>query len=215
MPTDIDFAALLCSRLCHDLISPVGALSNGLEILAEEQDPDVRSQVVSLLEQSAQQTSSKLQFYRLAFGSGGGFGSLLDMREPHRALMALFTQGKVDVAWDVEPRQLDKEAVKLILNLAMLMGEALVRGGTLTVRLRQQTDHVQVEISAEGERFILADNILRAVAGEIADDEIDPRTAPGFLAGQLIKQQRASVAFEVINDQLRLFRGRIPVGDSA
>ncbi|RME62159.1 MAG: histidine phosphotransferase, partial [Alphaproteobacteria bacterium] len=70
----LGFAAILCSRLCHDLVSPVGALVNGIEILAEEDDAQMRAQVLALLEDSARQTANRLQFFRLAFGAGGGFG---------------------------------------------------------------------------------------------------------------------------------------------
>jgi hypothetical protein len=74
MTSQTDLAALLCSRLCHDLLSPVGAMSNGLELLAEEQDPEMRKRCVELLEQSARISSDKLRFFRLAFGAAGGFG---------------------------------------------------------------------------------------------------------------------------------------------
>ena len=74
---DLDFAALLCSRLCHDLVSPVGAINNGLEILEEEKDASMREAVVDLITKSTQQTANKLQFFRLAFGAAGGFTEMI------------------------------------------------------------------------------------------------------------------------------------------
>lgn len=71
--SSLDLASLLCSRLCHDLLSPVGALSNGLELLAEEKDPEMRKRCMELLEQSARTSADKLKFFRLAFGAAGGF----------------------------------------------------------------------------------------------------------------------------------------------
>src|ERR671928_799991 len=86
----LDFAALLCSRLCHDLMSPVGALNNGLELLADEQDPEMREKCLELLAESAHATANKLKFFRLAFGAGGGFGDEIDTREAHASLDGLF-----------------------------------------------------------------------------------------------------------------------------
>src|SRR3546814_4013804 len=77
----VDFASLLCSRLCHDLISPVGSLYNGVELLADESDPEMRARCMELLADSARQTANKLKFFRLAFGAAGGFGDQVDPRE--------------------------------------------------------------------------------------------------------------------------------------
>jgi len=85
-----DFASLLCSRLCHDLLSPVGALNNGLELLADEHDPEMRVRVLELLSESAKASANKLKFFRLAFGAAGGFGETVDTREAQAALEGLF-----------------------------------------------------------------------------------------------------------------------------
>jgi len=85
----LDLASLLCSRLCHDLLSPVGALSNGLELLADDHDPEMRQRYIDLLEQSARASSNKLKFFRLAFGSAGGFGENVSIEEPKELIEAL------------------------------------------------------------------------------------------------------------------------------
>ena len=85
----IDLAAMLCSRLCHDMLSPVGALSNGLELLAMETDPEMRRSVIELLEQSSKTSTNKLKFFRLAFGAAGGFGDRVDVEEPKALIEAL------------------------------------------------------------------------------------------------------------------------------
>ena len=91
----VDFASLLCSRLCHDLMSPVGALNNGIELLADETDPDMREKCTELLSDSARATANKLKFFRLAFGAGGGFGEEIDTAEARAALDGLFrSEGK-------------------------------------------------------------------------------------------------------------------------
>jgi histidine phosphotransferase ChpT len=81
MISQTDLAAMLCSRLCHDMLSPVGALANGLELLAEEQDPEMRARCMELLEQSARISTDKLKFFRLAFGAAGGFGEAIPIDE--------------------------------------------------------------------------------------------------------------------------------------
>jgi histidine phosphotransferase ChpT len=80
----LELASLLCSRLCHDMLSPVGALSNGLELLADEKDPEMRKRCFELLEQSAKISTDKLRFFRLAFGAAGGFGDSVPLPNPRR-----------------------------------------------------------------------------------------------------------------------------------
>ena len=86
----IDLASLMCSRLCHDLMSPVGALNNGIELLADEQDPEMRERCLELLSESARASANKLKFFRLAFGAAGGFADEIDTREAHGALHGLY-----------------------------------------------------------------------------------------------------------------------------
>src|SRR3954463_3785086 len=130
----VDLASLLCSRLCHDLMSPVGALNNGIELLADEQDPDMRDRCMELLSDSARVTANKLKFFRLAFGAAGGFGDAVDSSEARSALEGLFGQdGKVELGWMAADAKLSKSATKLLLNLALIAGDSLVRGGRLDV----------------------------------------------------------------------------------
>lgn len=192
----VGFASLLCSRLCHDLVSPVGALSNGLEILADEQDETVRVQVLDLLEQSARQTANRLQFFRLAFGAAGGFGALVDPREGQKAVEAFFSGSKVALVWNCTVPSLPKSAVKLLLNLALLAGEGLIRGGRLTVDIRSGNGGTQAVIAAAGERFLLSDAARAAMKGEIAEDELEPRTAPAYLAGIVARELGVEIAIE-------------------
>ena len=120
----VDLASLLCSRLCHDLLSPVGALNNGIELLADEQDPDMRDRCLELLADSARTTANKLKFFRLAFGAAGGFGDAIDSSEARAALEGLFaSEGKIELGWMVADARLSKGATKLLLNLALIAGD--------------------------------------------------------------------------------------------
>ena len=141
----LDLASLLCSRLCHDLLSPVGALTNGLELLADERDPDMRQRCFELLEQSARISADKLKFFRLAFGAAGGFGESVPVDEAKAVTEALVGDAKrVELNWALSADRLPKGAVKVLLNFAqmlaaqaggglqyMLSDEALVLGAVL------------------------------------------------------------------------------------
>src|SRR3954465_9059623 len=130
----VDLASLLCSRLCHDLMSPVGALNNGIELLADETAPDMRDKCLELLADSARASANKLKFFRLAFGAAGGFGDSVDTSEAQAALAGVFgPERRIEVGWVVSDGKLPKGAVKLLLNIALLAGDALVRGGRLDV----------------------------------------------------------------------------------
>lgn len=182
---DIEFASLLCSRLCHDLLSPVGALNNGIELLADETDPEMRERCLELLADSARSTAAKLKFFRLAFGAAGGYGSEIDMNEAKAALEGLFGAEKgIELGWMVSESKLPKEAVKLLLNLAMIAGDGLVRGGRLDVGA-EKGECIDIAIRAEGTRMVI-DPVLRdmlAKGGTMST--VEPRTAAAYMAHRL------------------------------
>ncbi len=151
----VDLASLLCSRLCHDLMSPVGALNNGIELLADEDDPEMREKCLELLEDSARASANKLKFFRLAFGAAGGFGEEIDTHEAQVALEGVFgAERRIELGWVVSAEKLSKGAVKLLLNLALLAGDALVRGGRLDVGAESRDGEIELVIRAEGPRIL-------------------------------------------------------------
>ena len=184
----IELASLLCSRLCHDLLSPVGALNNGLELMADEQDPEMRERCLELLAESAKASASKLKFFRLAFGAAGGFGEEIDTREARTALEGLFgAEKKIELGWMVSADKLPKEAVKVLLNLALVAGDALVRGGRLDVGAERAASGTEIVIRAEGPRLLLDPN-LRATLERGAAGTVEPRAAGAWLAHALISE---------------------------
>ena len=183
----VDFASLLCSRLCHDLLSPVGALNNGLELLADETDPAMRQRCMELLTESARTSANKLKFFRLAFGAAGGFGDQVDAREARSAIEGLLADNKrLEVQWLVEAAQLPKPAAKALLNLAMIAGEALVRGGRLAIGAEEENGQVEIVLRAEGPRLILDPDIRRTLTDGQGEDATTPRTAAAFLVHSLV-----------------------------
>jgi histidine phosphotransferase ChpT len=190
----VDFASLLCSRLCHDLLSPVGAMNNGLELLADENDPDMRAQVMTLLADSATSSANKLKFFRLAFGAAGGFDAQIDANEAKVAIEGLFcSSGNISLGWSVTPPTLGKPAIKVLLNLALIAGDALVRGGQLDVGAEVNGNITEMVVKAEGPRVILDPEIRKALLGEVADGDVASRGAAAWLAHQLVKKHGGSI----------------------
>ncbi|MFZ9500803.1 MAG: histidine phosphotransferase family protein [Beijerinckiaceae bacterium] len=116
----LDLAALLCSRVCHDVISPVGAIVNGLEVLEEEKDAEMRAIATDLIRKSARTASAKLQFCRLAFGAAGSAGASIDMGEAGETAMAFVGSEKVKLDWLVPRENRPKQQVKLVLNMLLI-----------------------------------------------------------------------------------------------
>jgi len=207
--SSVSFASLLCSRLCHDLVSPVGALSNGVEILAEEDSASMRDQVVALLDQSARQTSNRLQFFRLAFGSGGQLGAQIDPEQGRKALTALLDGSKVTLDWAAGSSELDKNALKLLLNLALVASEALVRGGNLRVDVLDDGGRTRLEVTAIGDRLSFPDAMRAALEGSAHEDNLDPKTAPAYLAHLLAQELPAELSADPEDARTLKLRARL------
>jgi histidine phosphotransferase ChpT len=129
----LDLAALLCSRVCHDLISPVGAIVNGLEVLDEDKDEETKTFALDLIKKSAHQASAKLQFCRLAFGAAGSAGAQIDVGDAEKVARGLLGDDKITITWNLPRELLPKNRVKLLLNMLLIAVGTIPRGGTLTV----------------------------------------------------------------------------------
>ena len=201
----LDLASLLASRLCHDMLSPVGALSNGLELLAEEKDPEMRKRCFELLEQSAKISADKLKFFRLAFGAAGGFGDLVAVEEPRTLVDALASNNaRVNVNWALGVATMPKPAVKVLLNFALLGMEALVRGGTLDVGAESRGGASEIVVRAAGPRIAFDQAIGAALEGNLGDDGLTSRNAPAYMLYQIAARQGGGLQFALTDDALVL-----------
>ena len=211
-----DLASLLCSRLCHDLLSPVGALNNGLELLAEEKDPEMRQKCFELLEQSARISADKLRFFRLAFGAAGGFGDDVPHAEPRALVDALVgNNGRIAVNWSLGGESLPKPAVKTLLNLALIGIDALVRGGTLDiaaeVRANESGGASEIVVRASGPRVAFDATIGQALDGTLPDAELSSRTAPAAMIRQLAASLGGGLQYQASPEAL-VMGAVLPVG---
>lgn len=203
--TQPDLAALLCSRLCHDLLSPVGAMSNGLELLAEEHDPAMRKQCMDLLEQSAKTSTDKLKFFRLAFGAAGGFGEMVEVAEPKALVDALIASNKrIEANWTMDAAKLPKDAVKVLLNLAHMAIDALVRGGTLDIGAEMTGGNTEIVVRAEGPKIAFDETIGEALHGDLPLAELSGRTAPAYMIAQLARKAGGGLQYQLTGDALVL-----------
>jgi histidine phosphotransferase ChpT len=184
-----EFASLLCSRLCHDLLSPVGALNNGIELLADEHDPEMRARCLDLLADSARASANKLKFFRLAFGAAGGFADVVDTREARGAIEGLFGgDGRIQLGWMVDEPNMSKSALKVLLNLVLIAGDALVRGGSLDVGAEKHDHGLDIVVRAQGSRIVLDPELRKVLVGEMSEDEVAPRAAAAWLAHLLVEE---------------------------
>ena len=210
MTSATDLAALLCSRLCHDLLSPVGALSNGLELLADEKDPEMRQRCFELLEQSARISTDKLKFFRLAYGAAGGFGDEVPAQEPKDLIDALVRANeRIELQWAVAEANLPKPAVKVLLNLAAIAIDALIRGGTLAVGAERRDGATEIAVRAAGPRVAFDANIGKALEGSLADSELSGRTAPAHMIRLLAEELGGGVQY-ALSGEARVMGAVLP-----
>ena len=207
----VDLASLLCSRLCHDLMSPVGALNNGIELLADETDPDMREKCLELLADSARASANKLKFFRLAFGAAGGFGESVDTHEAQAALEGVFgPERRIELGWVVSEGKLPKGAVKLLLNLSLLAGDALVRGGRLDVGAETRDGEIELAVRAEGQRILLDPLLRETLANGAGSGPIEPRAAGAWLAHSLALDAGGSIQLSDPSSEVLMIGASIP-----
>lgn len=205
MTSQTDLAALMCSRLCHDMLSPVGALSNGLELLADEQDPEMRARCIELLEQSAKISTDKLKFFRLAFGAAGGFGDAVAIEEVQEVIGALASDTKrVELNWAIAEQSLPKPAAKVLLNLSQIALDTLVRGGTLDIGAERRDGNVEIVTRSTGPRIAFDQTIGQALQGDLDPADISSRTAAAHMIALLAEEMGGGLQYAVTDDALVL-----------
>ena len=201
--SSLELASLLCSRLCHDMLSPVGALSNGLELLADEKDPDMRQRCFELLDQSARISADKLKFFRLAFGAAGGFSELVPVSEARVLVEGLVANNaRIVLNWALSNDSLPKPAIKVLLNFALFGIEALPRGGTLDIAAEYRDGTSEIAVRAAGQRIAFDRDIGRAIEGALPAGELSSRTAPAAMIHELAGQQGGKLQYVLAEDAL-------------
>jgi len=158
-PDSLELAALLCSRVCHDLISPVGAIVNGLEVLDDNPKPEDRDFALDLIRKSAKTASARLQFCRLAFGAAGSAGAQIDLGDAQTMARGHIEDGKITIIWNLPRLLLPKNRVKLLLNMLVIAQQTVPRGGTLKVDPIGEGEAMGFRVTATGLNARLPQNI--------------------------------------------------------
>jgi histidine phosphotransferase ChpT len=179
----VALSSLLASRLCHDLINPVGALGSGLEVLEDgDLDAPMRDAANDLIQSGGRKSIALLKFARLAYGAAGGFGAQIPMEEAESAIRELYHWSKAELDWRAPPGLAPKESVKVVLILAHAAMDCVPRGGTVTVSATGDG----FEVAARGPRAMLHAELAAALAGDALD--LKPKFAPAYIAGLLARE---------------------------
>jgi histidine phosphotransferase ChpT len=164
-PDALELAALLCSRVCHDLISPVGAIVNGLEVLDDSPKQEDRDFALDLIRKSARTASARLQFCRLAFGAAGSAGAQIDLGDAQNMARGHLEDEKTKITWNLPRILLPKNRVKLLLNMLVIAQQTIPRGGVLSVDPVGEGDAISFRVTAAGLNARAPQNIVDLLSG--------------------------------------------------
>ena len=179
----LELAALLCSRVCHDVISPVGAITNGLEVLADDDDPEMRTHAMELITKSAAQASAKLQFARLAFGAAGSAGAELDLGDARAVVEGLMKSEKATLSWEAPHATVGKDYVKLLLNMVLIGIASIPRGGEIAVTVDSDLTKPHLKVATKGQAARVPDETAKFLSGRDPEQFLDARAAQPYFTG--------------------------------
>lgn len=190
----LDLAALLCSRVCHDLISPVGAIVNGLEVMEDDNDQETRDFALELIKKSVRTASARLQFCRLAFGAAGSAGAQIDLGDAEKVSRGFLEDDKTKLAWNLPRALLGKNRVKLLLNMLVIAGQTIPRGGQLTVDPLGGADALSFKVTASGLNARIPQAIPALLGGGEHDGAVDAHAIQPYYTGLLARDCGLSVS---------------------
>lgn len=185
--TPTTLSALLCARICHDLISPVGALGTAIEILDDPGNTDMHDDAMALVRTSSRQAAAKLKFLRLAFGAAGSAPGVIPTSEVTTLTNDMFADSKPDLVWNIALDGIDKDHARILMNLVMLAVQAAPRGGTVTVSHQSEGGGDNFTLVSEGPKARLDDPIAKAIAGKAPEDGFDGRSIQPLYASLLAR----------------------------
>lgn len=203
----LDLAALLCSRVCHDVISPVGAIVNALEVL-EEDDPSMREFALELIKKSARNASARLQFARLAFGAAGSAGAMIDLGDAGNVANGFLNDEKLSLDWEAPRALLPKNQVKLLLNLLVIAAQAVPRGGKLVSRAIVEGEQGSFEITATGSHARIPAHVEELLAGNAPGGTIDAHAVQPVYAGMVARAADMDIAISIDGETVTIKAGK-------
>lgn len=203
--SSMDLAALLCSRVCHDIINPVGAIANGLEVLEEDNGEEMRTFAMELITKSATTASAKLQYARLAFGAAGSAGAEIDTGDAEAVAKGFMAGEKADLEWEGIRVLMPKNLVKLLLNLILIGGSTIPRGGVIKVKLDGDARYPTFTLVCEGKNARIPAQLDRLLRGRPASDQgIDSHSIQPYYTGLLARESKMDLAFDWQDDVITI-----------
>lgn len=200
----LDLSALLCSRLCHDVISPVGAIVNGLEVLEDENDASMRDFALELIRKSARQASARLQFARLAFGAAGSAGASIDLADAEGVARGMFQDDKVTLTWTAPRALFPKNRVKLLLNLLVIATHAVPRGGAIDVVVTGDAETPEFVLRSKGLNARVPPHAEALLAGSPESGVVDAHGIQAYYAGLVARAAGLQVALSIEGDEVTI-----------
>jgi histidine phosphotransferase ChpT len=200
----LDLAALLCSRVCHDVISPVGAIVNGLEVLEDDSDSSMREFALDLIQKSAKQASARLQFARLAFGAAGSAGASIDLGDAEQVARGLFQDDKMSFSWSAPRLLFPKNRVKLLLNLIMIAITAIPRGGSISANVSGDAEKCEFIIKSKGLNARIPAHSETLLAGDSESGTVDAHGIQVYYAGMVARASDMTIAFSIDGDEVTI-----------
>ena len=200
----LDLAALLCSRVCHDVISPVGAIVNGLEVLEEDKDEGMREFAMDLIRKSAHTASARLQFCRLAFGAAGSAGAAIDTGDAEKVARGLFEDERTKLVWDAPRVYLPKNKVKLALNLCLIGAACIPRGGVMQVAISGEGDATRLSVAVKGPNLKLASHVADLLEGRSESGNVDAHGIQPYFTGLVARSTGMAVQVVATSDEVVL-----------
>jgi histidine phosphotransferase ChpT len=197
----LDLAALLCSRVCHDVISPVGAIVNGLEVLAEDKDAGMREFAMEMINKSAKSASARLQFARIAFGAAGSAGSAIDTGDAENVARGFFNDDKIRMSWSGPRLLMPKNRVKLLLNLLVIGASCIPRGGSLDCVIEGDGDTPTFTVTAQGKNARIPHGVEQSIAGSPENGMVDAHGVQPFYAGMIARASDMTVEI-ALNEEI-------------
>lgn len=204
---DIEFSAFLVSRVCHDLVGPLGAVVNGLEVMEDERDAAMRADALKIVSSSALQALARLQFMRIAFGAAGSAGAELDIGEVGRLVGGLLEGGKIQLDWQSPHVNWPKNWAKLLMNATLLCADCLPRGGQLTVTTSADPSTPSFKITASSPHARALDEVQKALRGETTDGQVDARGIQPYLTYRLSRALNAALTLSAREGVVELTAG--------
>ena len=198
----LDLAALLCSRVCHDLSSPAGAIVNGLEVLEESKDEETRSFAIDLIKKSARTASARLQFCRVAFGAAGSANGQVDLSDAENVARGFIEDGKVKLSWNLAGALLPKNRVKLLLNMILVAAQSIPRGGVVAVDGEGPPEAMTFKISARGLNARIPQAVPALLGGFPERGVVDAHAIQPFYTGLLGRASGLAVSIEADGDTI-------------